>query len=79
VFLELTLFGHMYTDTRKYETDIFINVHFQKCGIATQTAKKANVIFSRSTEVKTAVLSNKLVVASVDSSSPIATVSVLFR
>lgn len=52
---------------------------FEKRGIATQTAKKANVVFSRSTEVKTAVLSNKLVVASVDSSSPISTVSVLFR
>jgi hypothetical protein len=54
-------------------------VHFQKCGFATQTAKKANVAFSRSAEVKTAVLSNKLIVASADSSSPTATVSVLFR
>ncbi|PNF31631.1 Cytochrome b-c1 complex subunit 2, mitochondrial [Cryptotermes secundus] len=50
-----------------------------KRGIATQTAAKRSQNVPRSTEAKTAVLSNKLVVSSVDNGSPVSTVSVLFR
>ncbi|KDR21194.1 cytochrome b-c1 complex subunit 2, mitochondrial [Zootermopsis nevadensis] len=50
-----------------------------KCGFSTQTAVKASQNLSRRTEVKTAVLANKLVIASVDNNSPISTVTVLFR
>lgn len=59
--------------------DCSIDVYLQKCGIATQTAAKRSQNVARSTEAKTAVLSNKLVVSSVDNGSPISTVSVLFR